>query len=153
MQAILITLISVLGTGLFGVIAMVYYGFRSDISDLKGELKADNAELRGEVGNLVEAVQGLGNKMVTGLADLEVRFSEKLATGLADLEVRFSEKLGDLEVRFSEKLGDLEVRFSEKLATGLGDLEVRLTEKLGDLEVRLSDKIAVEISGVGLPTG
>ena len=140
MQAILITLISVLGTGLFGVIAMVYYGFRSDISDLKGELKADisdlkadNAELRGEVGNLVEAVHGLGNKMVTGLADLEVRFSEKLATGLADLEVRFGEKLGDLEVRFGDKLADL---------------EVRLTEKLGGLEVRLSDKIAVEVSGV-----
>ena len=129
MQAILITLISVLGTGLFGVIAMVYFGFRSDISDLK----ADNAELRGEVGNLVEAVHGLGNKMVTGLADLEVRFGDKLA---------------DLEVRLTEKLGDLEVRFSEKLATGLADLEVRLTEKLGDLEVRLTDKIAVEISGV-----
>ena len=136
MQATLITLVSVLGAGLFGVIAMIYYGFRADLSDLKADnaalraefkadisdLRDDNAALRGELAKLVEAVHDLGNKMAAGFADFEVQLTNKMA---------------DLEVRLTNKMADFEVQLTEKLVTGLADFEVRL-----------SDKIAVEISGV-----
>ncbi|WP_419850311.1 hypothetical protein [Candidatus Poriferisocius sp.] len=119
MQAILISIIGVLGAGLIGFITTVVHGLRADTAqlrdqhanlrtelkadnaelraelkadnaelrtelkadnaELRTELKADNAELRAELSRLVETVHGLANKMVTAMADLEIRLGHKLA--------------------------------------------------------------------------
>ncbi len=97
MQAILISIISVLGAGLIGFITTVVHGLRSDNAqlrnehanlrtetktdnaDLRTELKADNAELRAELSKLADLVHDLANKMVTAMAELEVRLSDKIS--------------------------------------------------------------------------
>ena len=98
MQAVLISIVSVLGAGLFGFITTVVHGLRADNAqlrdehgklraelkadnaDLRAELKANNADLRADLTKLVEAVHDLANKLVVGMADLEVRLSDKMAT-------------------------------------------------------------------------
>ncbi len=108
MQAILISIISVLGAGLIGFITTVVHGLRSDNAqlrnehanlrtetktdnadlrtelkadnaELRAELKADNAELRAELSKLADLVHDLANKMVTAMAELEVRLSDKIS--------------------------------------------------------------------------
>ena len=87
MQAVLISIVSVLGAGLFGFITTVVHGLRADNAQLRdehgklrAELKANNADLRADLTKLVEAVHDLANKLVVGMADLEVRLSDKMAT-------------------------------------------------------------------------
>ena len=97
MQAILISIISVLGAGLIGFITTVVHGLRADNAqlrdehgklraelkadnaELRAELKADNAELRAELNKLIEVVHELANKVVKGMADLEIKLSDKFA--------------------------------------------------------------------------
>ncbi|MCY4272790.1 MAG: hypothetical protein OXF00_09120 [bacterium] len=97
MQVILISVISVLGAGLIGFITTVVHGLRSDNAQLRNEhaslraetkadnaslraeLKADNAELRAELSKLTDLVHDLANKMVTAMAELEVRLSDKIS--------------------------------------------------------------------------
>ena len=56
MQAVLISIVSVLGAGLFGFITTVVHGLRADNAQLRdehgklrAELKADNTDLRAEL--------------------------------------------------------------------------------------------------------
>ena len=143
MQAILITLVSVLGAGLFGVIAMIYYGFRADLSDLRADisdLRDDNAALRAEFKADNAALRSELKADISDLRDDNAALRAemaKLVEAVHDLGSKMAVGFADLEMRFNNKIADLEVNFTEKLATGLADLEVRL-----------NNRIAVEISGV-----
>ena len=162
MQAILITLIGVLGAGLFGVIAMIYYGFRADLSDLRAdisdllddnaalraEFKADNAALRSElkadISDLRDDNAALRTEFKADISDLQGRQRRAAGrdgqAGGSGPRPRQQDVRGVRRPRNAVQQQDRRPRserFTEKLATGLADLEVRL-----------NNKIAVEISGI-----
>jgi len=144
MQAILISIISVLGAGLIGFITTVVHGLRSDNAqlrnehanlrtetktdnaDLRTELKADNAELRAE--------------LKADNAKLRAEFK----ADNAELRAEFKADNAKLRAEFKADNAELRAELS-KLADLVHDLANKMVTAMAELEVRLSDKISAEI--------
>jgi len=144
MQAILISIISVLGAGLIGFITTVVHGLRSDNAqlrnehanlrtetktdnaDLRTELKADNAELRAEL-----------------KAD-NAKLRAELKADNAELRAELKADNAKLRAEFKADNAELRAELS-KLADLVHDLANKMVTAMAELEVRLSDKISAEI--------
>jgi len=155
MQAILISIISVLGAGLIGFITTVVHGLRSDNAqlrnehanlrtetktdnaDLRTELKADNAELRAE---FKADNAKLRAELKADNAKLRAEFKADNAKLRAELKADNAELRAELKADNAELRAEL-----SKLADLVHDLANKMVTAMAELEVRLSDKISAEI--------
>jgi chromosome segregation ATPase len=116
---------------------------RSDISDVKIDLRRLNDKVESIDQKLITRIDGVDEKLTTKIDGVEQRLSakidgvdEKLTTKIDGVEQRLSAKIDGVDEKLTTRIDGVE----QRLSTKIDSVDEKLTSKIDSVDQRLSGK-------------